>query len=335
MSQISVLGATSWGTTLAILLGRNGHEVTLVTRTASECRLLSEERVNRRFLPGYKFPANLKVESNLATALPLAKMVIVAVPSVSMRWNIARIRDYISTDTAIVSASKGMEVERGWRMTHVISSELSNLDSARIGAISGPNVAAEVAAGLPTSATLAFLEHDICRRVQRLINSDLFRVYASHDVTGVEMGGALKNIISIGAGVIDGLNYGENAKSAFITRGLHEMVRFCVALGALPETLYGLSGLGDLIATCNSKFTRNRRFGEALATGASVAEALQKVEQVVEGVPTCQSVARIARKVGINMPITFAISDTIEGKIAATESLKLLMTRPLRDEASL
>ncbi len=333
MSNITVVGSTSWGTTLALVFAKMNN-VTLLVRTPQEAKILDNSRENRRFIPGVPFPASLKVTAATDKALDGADIVIIAVPSAYMKSNIQRIQDDIPKNALVISASKGIHWETGKRMTQIITSN-TRINPNRVGALSGPNLAIEIAKGLPCSATVAMNDKDNAINAQSMLNSQSFRIYASNDVTGVELGGALKNIIAIGSGVIDGMGFGENTKAAFITRGLHEITRFAVIFGAIPQTLYGLSGMGDLIATCHSNLSRNRKFGLELAKGTDVTTSLKNVGQVVEGINTCKAVERISRKVGISMPITSVTYDFIEGKITIKEALKKLMSRELQQEALL
>ena len=314
------------------MFARQGLETTILARTESEVKLLMTDSRNKRLAPDAWFPPSLKVTSSAEEALNNASVVIFAVPSAVMRENASKIAGFISSETHTISASKGLEAHTGRRMTQVIKDELPHLPMVNIGALSGPNLAVELAKKSPASATLAFPDQSIAESVQADLNSTDFRIYSSDDVTGVELGGTLKNIIAIGAGIIDGLALGENAKAAFITRGLHEMGRFASTLGAKADTLYGLSGMGDVIATCHSPLSRNYRAGLGLAQEGDLDKILVDINRTVEGINTCIEVAKLGHKVGINMPITFLTHEVIEGRISPQEAITSLMRREPRFE---
>ncbi len=325
MARIGVLGTTSWGTTLAIVCARQGHEVSLLARNKAEAEALEIARCNQRVLPETVFPKSLTVSPSPIEALSEARIIIIAVPTSTMRGNVRRVKDAIPSDAVIVSGSKGIEISTGLRMTQVIASELPHVEKDRIGALSGPNLAVEISKGSPASTSLAFNDIEQAEEVQQALNSEDFRIYTNEDVTGVEIGGALKNIMAIGSGIIDGLGLGENANAAFITRGLHEITRFGVALGARLETFYGLAGMGDIIATCHSNFSRNRRVGLGLARGMTLKEVLRSIGQTAEGIPTSQGVSNIAKKTGIYMPITFITNEVLKGNLSPAQATQRLM----------
>jgi glycerol-3-phosphate dehydrogenase (NAD(P)+) len=233
----------------------------------------------------------------------------------------------------VLCATKGIEIESGKRMCQLIGEETPAVPDTHIGALSGPNLAPEVAAGKVTSATVAFADEEQARAAQMTLNSEVFRVYRSDDVTGVELGGALKNIIAIGAGIIDGLSLGDNAKAAFLTRGLHEITRLGVALGARADTFYGLSGLGDLVATCSSALSRNHRLGEALAEGLTLDAALARLGQVAEGVPTTVAAVRVAQQHGVEMPIAEMTRRVLFEGLPPRDAMAALMRRTPQPEA--
>ena len=296
-----VVGTTAWGTTLAVLLARNGLEVALWARNEEEATRLRADGENRRRRPGLRFPPSLSVASDPALFLG-AQMVVVAVASHTVRQNLSRVGPFISPDAVVVSAIKGLEVETGLRMSEVIADAVPALAN-RISVLSGPNLSAEVAAGLPAAAVVASADLSLAARVQRAFMSAAFRVYTSTDVVGVELAGALKNIFAIGAGLADGLGFGDNAKAALLTRGLAEMTRLGLALGAQPLTFAGLAGMGDLIATCYSDLSRNHRLGRELAAGRSLEEVLRGMDEVAEGVNATQAACALARRLGVEMPI--------------------------------
>lgn len=331
MVRIGIVGTTGWATMLGIISARAGNETYLWARSAAEAAELQNRRENRRLLPGAQFPEYLTVTADLSSALSESEIVIVSVPSVTMRQNLLTVRTSISSEAVVLCATKGIEISSGKRMTQLIVEDLG-ADLKRVGVISGPNLAAEIATGQAASATVAFPEEAVAQRVQEALNTQLFRLYTSTDVIGVELGGALKNIIAIGAGFIDGVGMGANVKAAFVTRGLHEITRLGVSLGAKPETFSGLSGMGDLIATCYSQLSRNNRLGLSLASGASLEEALEKLGGIAEGVPTSQAAVRLAEKCGVEMPIALATNDVLEGRLRPEDAAAVLLARKPQPE---
>ena len=303
---VGVLGTTSWGTTLAIIMARRGHRVTLWARTPEEARLLQRDRENKRLLPGFPFPPSLQVSSSEDDAFGHARLVISAVPSKSARANVRRVRDALPRDALVVSATKGLEVSTGLRISQVVREELPESLHSRICVLSGPNLSTEIARGQPASTVVASADTKAALEAQEALMTPLFRVYTSADVIGVELAGALKNIIALGAGIGDGLGYGNNSKAAFITRGLAEITRLGVAAGASPLTFAGLAGMGDLIATAASPLSRNRHVGEELAKGRPLNEILASMPNVAEGVDTTAAAVKLAQKLGVEMPITQA-----------------------------
>ena len=304
LSRVGIVGTTGWGTTLGVLLARAGHDVRLWARTAEEARRLNAERENSRLMPGARFPRGLLATASPDEALSGADLVLIAVPSMTMRENVRLIAGYVPSDALVVSATKGVEIETGRRMSELIAEETPALAPASIGALSGPNLAREIAAGKPSSATVAFTSPEAAERAQSALSSATFRVYRSGDLVGVELGGALKNIIAIGAGIIDGLELGDNAKAAFVTRGLHEITRLGLALGARRETFAGMTGMGDMIATAFSRLSRNRHVGEELAKGRKLDEVLAEMDMTAEGVPTTRAAVALAERCSVEMPIT-------------------------------
>ena len=261
MARISIIGTTSWGITLAVLLARNNYTVKLWARSEEEAQRLRSRGSSSPALEDIDFPASLGVTSSLKEAMLLSSAVILAVPSQTMRQNVRLIKDHLKSFRLIVSAAKGLEMGSNKRMSQVIADEIDPVYHRNICVLSGPNLAREIARGMPAAAVIAAASDEVARRAQRLLTAPNFTLYTNHDVVGVELGGTLKNVIALGAGMIDGLGYGDNAKAAFITRGLTEMAAFSLALGANPLTLSGLAGLGDLIATCASKLSRNHYVG--------------------------------------------------------------------------
>ena len=332
MAKIGVAGTTGWGVTLAIVCERNHHRVTLWARTGSEAEQLAAGR-SPRPRPGVQMPPGITVTPSAEEAFHDSDLALIVVPSTTMRANVAAIAQFLPAGAILVSGAKGIEIESGKRMSALISEEAPGVDPARIGALSGPNLALEIAHGQVSSATLAFNSPKVAAEAQAILNSERFRVYSSQDVAGVEIGGALKNVIAIGAGIIDSMGVGDNAKAAFVTRGLHEAARFGVAMGARQETFAGLSGMGDLIATCYSGLSRNRGLGEQLAAGKSPGDLIAGRTQTAEGAPTTRAAMRIARRLGIEMPITEMTHRILFEGLPPQQALVELMRRAPQPEA--
>jgi glycerol-3-phosphate dehydrogenase (NAD(P)+) len=332
VTHIGIVGTGAWATTLGILLARIGHKTVLWSRTESRATELTSARVNERAVPGVEFPDLMTVSPSLDESISSAELVIVVVPSVTVRDNLNQIGSAISAESNIVCATKGIEISSGKRMSQVIAEELPAFNPDKIGVLSGPNLAPEVAAGNPATATIAFPNDQIGETVQEQLSSEVFRVYRSEDVIGVELGGALKNIIAIGAAFIDGAGLGANAKAAYVTRGLHEITRLGVAMGAKPETFAGLSGMGDLLTTCYSPLSRNYRLGIGLASGRDLDTVLTELGQTAEGVPTTQAAVRIAKDLDIEMPITNATHAVLFEGASPTDAIRDLMGRTLQPE---
>ena len=303
---VGVIGTTSWGTTLAILMAHRGHRVALWARTEQEAEQLQRDRENRRLLPGFPFPPSLRVTVSLDDAFGDARMVVLAVPSKSARANVQRVKHALPDNGIVVSATKGLEEKTGLRISQVLQQELPRPLRSRICVLSGPNLSAEVARGLPSSTVVASEDIQLAMTIQEALMTPTFRVYTSSDMIGVELAGALKNIIALGAGIGDGLGFGNNSKAAFITRGLAEITRLGVAAGANPLTFAGLAGMGDLIATAASPLSRNRYVGEQLAKGRPLKEVLASMQNVAEGVDTTAAAVKMGREMGVEMPITQA-----------------------------
>jgi glycerol-3-phosphate dehydrogenase (NAD(P)+) len=325
MTRISVIGSTSWGTTLAVLLARNGAGVTLWARTPEEATALQTKRESPR-RPGLTFPASLNASADV-TAVSEAELVVFGVTSSSLRANLDRVASHIAPGATVLSAVKGVEAETGLRMSEIIAS--SGIDEGRLVALSGHNFAGEIASGLPAATVVAGQD---AAKVQALLNGPAFRVYTSDDVAGVELGGALKNVVAIACGISDGLGYGENAKAALITRALAEITRLGVAAGARPLTFLGLAGMGDLILSCESDISRNRRLGLALAKGASVEAATSSIDGVVEGAVTARAVPVLARKYGVELPICAALYAVLYEGLSPETAVRDLMARASRPE---
>jgi glycerol-3-phosphate dehydrogenase (NAD(P)+) len=332
LEKVTVIGATTWGTTLGIIIARKGIPVTILARSREEAGVLEAERQNSRFLAGVEFPEALGVSHCPEVAMGGAGMVVLAVPSNSFRDNVRRVRSVIRAGPIFLSASKGLEVDTGKRMSQVLEDELPPECRSRTCVLSGPNLAMEIAEGRLASSVVASREAGVAAEAQEVLMSASFRVYTNEDIIGVELGGALKNIIAMGAGICDGLSSGENGKAAFITRGLAEITRLGVAAGASPITFAGLAGLGDLMATCASRLSRNHFVGEQLAAGRPLKEILASMKNVAEGVPTTVAALRMAEELGVEMPIAQATYQVLFEGVAPKQAVAALMGRPPRSE---
>ena len=331
-NSTTVLGATTWGATLAILTARSGAPVRLLCRTADEAETLRGAGQHARRLPGTLFPSTLSVEHDPASGLSQTGLVIVAVPSDRFRQNIRRIAKHVPADAVVLSVTKGLELPAGLRMSQVLAEELTNHPPERFAVLSGPNLAGEVIAGKPALTVVAAADEPARRLVQDTLMSPAFRVYTSDDVVGVELGGSLKNIIALAAGMADGLGAGDNAKAALVTRGLSEIGRLGIAAGAQLMTFAGLAGLGDVMATCSSPLSRNRRVGEELAKGRTLDEILASMDAVAEGVNTTVAALEMAERLNVDMPITRLMSRVLFEGLPAAECIPALMERPPRPE---
>lgn len=332
--QVAVLGAGSWGTALALLLADNGHLVSLWARDRELVSALLKERENRRYLPGFPLPDTITPTDAMQDALAQADVVLFAVPSGGLRDVATEAVPYLQPDTLLLSGTKGLEEETGLRMSAVLT-EVAPQAREHIVVLSGPNLAVEVARKIPTASVAASENAEAARQVQRLFTGQAiptFRVYTSSDVIGVELGGAVKNVIAIGAGVCDGMGFGDNSKAAFMTRGLTEAIRLGVAQGANAQTFLGLSGVGDLIATASSRLSRNYRVGFALGQGRTLPDILTELGQVAEGVPTTRVLCELAGKCGVEMPLCNAIDAVLFSGRSAPDVIRDLMLRPLKEE---
>lgn len=332
MAAISVVGTGAWGTSLAIITARRGHAVRLLARTDEEARTLSDDGEQSRFLPGAPFPDTLRVTSSARDALGAADLVIIATPSRSFRQNVSGVSGDISEHAIVVSATKGIEIASGKRMSQVLEDELPKALRPGVCVLSGPNLAREVIEERPASTVIASRNPDAARTAQEIVNSPRFRVYTNDDVVGVEFGGALKNIIALGAGVCEGMGLGDNAKAGFITRGLAEIARLSVAAGANPLTLSGLAGMGDLIATCASPLSRNHQLGVQLSKGRTLEQIRASMTSVAEGVDTTAATVPLAARMGVEMPIAQATHRVLFEGANVTEVIADLLERAPRPE---
>lgn len=344
MAGIAVLGTGAWGTALARLAAleriRSAQErpgglddvsgVTLWEHRPGRAVEMQWERVNRTYLPGFPLPANLRVTSDLADAVRGHDVVLLVTPSQQVRENARLLAPLLEPGTIVVSGSKGLEIGTHLRLTQVMEQELPA--GTPIAALSGPNLAVEIARGLPAAAVVASTNAAAAETVRAALNTPRFRLYTSDDVVGVELGGALKNIIAMGVGASDGLQYGDNAKASFMTRALAEIARLSIAAGANPLTLAGLAGLGDLIATCSSPLSRNRTLGEEIAKGRPLEEVLAQRKSVVEGITTTRAALELAEALGVELPITAAIGKVLfEGAPIREVVSSLLGREPKRE----
>ncbi len=330
--KISVLGAGGWGTTLAILLHNNGHEVTLWEYKRSYAKALNRSRENKLLLPGIKIPKEINITHSLSESCENKHMIVLAVPSQFIRSVLKEMKRYDFSDTIFVSVAKGIEKDTLLTVSQIIKDELKNLSVANIGVLSGPSHAEEVAKKIPTAVVAASRDPFTAKQIQLAFITSYFRVYSTTDILGVEYGGALKNVIAIGAGIIDGAKFGDNTKAAIMTRGIAEISRLGIALGAKPETFSGLSGMGDLIVTCMSKHSRNRFVGEQLGKGKKLKDILKKMQMVAEGVETCRSVHQLSLKHKIETPIAKAVYTILFEEKDPTKATYELMTRDMKAE---
>ena len=327
--RVAVLGVTAWGLTLAQLLAHAGGDVRLLARSQVEADRVRVRRTDPRRIAEVRLPHSVTMTPDPGAALDDATLFVVAVPAQTFRANLQRVAGTVPPGCIVLSATKGIELESRLRMTEVLAQELPA--GRPLCALSGPNLAGEIARGLP-AATVVAGPAEAAQRVQRALTSALFRVYVHDDVTGVELGGALKNIIGLAAGVCDGLGYGDNAKAGVITRGLAEITRLGVALGANPLTFAGLSGLGDVVATCASQLSRNRYVGQEIGRGRPLSEVLAGLDHVAEGVTTTAAACALARRLGVEMPIAQGVDRLLRGEITPQEGVRLLMEREPRNE---
>jgi glycerol-3-phosphate dehydrogenase (NAD(P)+) len=329
-APIAVLGAGSWGTALAIQVARSGRATRLWGRDGAQLRAMSADRRNARYLPAASFPESLTVSADLPAVLHGALDVLVVVPSHAFRSLLQEIAPRLDQATRVAWATKGFELDSG-KLPHQVAREV--LGSERpMAVLSGPTFAREVGAGLPTAMTIASPDATFAHSLAHGLSSNNFRAYTSSDIVGVEVGGAVKNVLAVGAGLSDGLGFGANTRIALITRGLVEMTRLGVTLGAKRETFMGLAGLGDLVLTCTDDQSRNRRFGLLLASGKTPEQALAEIGQAVEGYPAAKAVRTVAERAQVDMPICAGLYSVLYEKRPAKDVVKELMTRPIKAE---
>jgi glycerol-3-phosphate dehydrogenase (NAD(P)+) len=334
MTKIAILGAGSWGTALAIVLSRSRkpHEISLWVHNAGLAESICRDRENNTYLPGSKLPESVQVYLQLEAALSGAQVILGAMPSGHARAVYASALPFVAVNASFVSASKGLEPSTHLRMSEVIAQVASPKFAARIAVISGPSFAVEVARGEPTAVVLASRDGALAAELQEEFSGPAFRLYTNDDVLGVELAGAMKNVMAIAAGACQGLGLGSNALAALITRGLAEMARLAMALGARPETLSGLAGLGDLVLTCTGSLSRNRFVGIELGKGRTLREILANMRMVAEGVNTAVPLLALAREHQIEMPITEQVDAILHAGKSPREAIREIMERPLKRE---
>ena len=339
MKQVGVLGAGSWGTTLAVLLANKGIKTILWARNQEFAKQIREIRENTLYLPGFELPAALEITSDIAKAVTDKEVILFAVPSHGLREVAKQVLIILndlskspSLPYALVSASKGIENRTLLTMTEIIKEVLPSRLSGRLAALSGPSFAQEVASSIPTAVTIAASEHKLCTGLQDLFTTETFRVYTSLDLMGVQLGGALKNVMAIASGISDGMGFGTNTRAALITRGLAEMSRLGMRLGANPLTFAGLAGLGDLVLTCTGDLSRNRQVGLKLGQGQSIEIILKAMSMVAEGVKTTSSAHAMAEKYKVDMPITNQVYKVLYEGLDPKDAVNELLTRPPRQE---
>ena len=332
--KISVLGAGGWGTTLAVLLHFNGHKVTLWEYKRSYAKELLKKRENIQYLPGIKIPQEILITHDLDEASDDKNMIVLAVPSQFLRSVVDKIKYSDIKNSILVSVSKGIENKSLLTMSLMLKDVHPLLDDSQIGVLSGPSHAEEVSKRIPTAVVAASRDHEAATSIQAAFMTSYFRVYSSTDLIGVELGGAFKNVIAIGAGIIDGAGFGDNTKAAIMTRGVAEISRLGLALGAQPETFAGLSGMGDLIVTCMSRHSRNRYVGEQIGKGKTLKQVLKSMDMVAEGVETSRSASQLAKKYKVETPITNEVYKILFEDKDPIKATTDLMTRDMKTEGN-
>jgi glycerol-3-phosphate dehydrogenase (NAD(P)+) len=328
--KIGVVGAGSWGTAISHLLAKKGEEVRLWARRSEIAQHINEVRHNPIYLTEKELARGLLASNSIREVIEEADLVILAVPSHALRDVVRQIKPFFKSSAPVLSLTKGIEEGSGLRMSQVIKEELG--EAALVAVLSGPNHAEEVIEEIPSATVVAGYDEALLENLQKVLITDYFRVYTNSDLIGVEVGGATKNIVALASGISDGLGYGDNTKASLMTRGLAEMVRLGVALGADPLTFLGLSGVGDLIATCTSLHSRNRQVGEQIGRGKSLEEVLNSMTMVAEGVRTTRAVYNLARRLGVDMPITDEVYQVLYGGKEPRETVMELMLRAPKSE---
>jgi len=329
IKNIAIIGDGGWGTTLAVHLHKKGYSVKLWGPFVQYVRFLDRYRINKKFLPGIKIPQGISILSKLDLALKDANLIVLAIPSKYALKIIQQLKKFRFSDRILLSVIKGIEESKLKTISQIAGQEFGDVPFA---VLSGPTIAMEVAQGIPSTAVIASRNAKIARELQTVFHSKTFRIYKNTDVLGVEIGGCIKNIIAIACGVCDGLGFGSNTKAAILTRGLTEMTRLGIAMGAKRQTFYGLSGLGDLATTCMSPRSRNRSVGEQLGKGKTIDQITNSMDMVAEGVTTVKAILKLSQKHGVSMPITREVYNIIYRKKNPLSAVKDLMTRKLKSE---
>lgn len=329
MANVGVIGAGSWGTALSVLLHDNGHQVTIWSIDAQEVKMLDEEREHKKKLPGVKLAEDMKITGNLEETVKGKDFLVLAVPSVFTRSTAQKMAPFVGKDQIIVDVAKGIEESTLMTLSQQIRQEIPQADVA---VLSGPSHAEEVGRRLPTTCVIGSKKRQTAEYLQEMFTSKVFRVYTSPDVLGMELGGSLKNVIALAAGIADGLGYGDNTKAALITRGIAEIARLGVKMGGKIQTFSGLTGIGDLIVTCASVHSRNRKAGYLMGQGKSMQEAMDEVQMVVEGVYSAKAAARLAEKYEVSMPIVEQVNKVLFEGLSPATAVDELMLRETRSE---
>ena len=331
MSKVAVLGAGSWGTAFSMVLADGGNEVTMWGRREEVCAAINEQRENAEYLPGIELPPSVSATHDHEKALHDADVVVLAVPSQQLRENLTVFAPFIARDAVMVSLMKGVELGSLKRMSEVIA-EVTGAGPERIGVVSGPNLAKEIARREPAASVVGCADARVAKMLQERCHSPAFRPYTSVDVLGCELGGAYKNVVGLAVGMAVGLGFGDNTTASVITRGLAETARLATRLGANPLTLMGLAGLGDLVATCSSPLSRNRTFGVNLGKGMSAEEIYATTRQVAEGAKSCSSIRALAEGAGIDAPIATHVDEVVAGRLTATDMMDAFISRDTKPE---
>lgn len=328
MATVGIIGAGSWGTALALLLHNNGHSATIWSIIENEVAMLNEKRMHETKLPGISIPEEIIITTDLAAAIADKDVLVLAVPSPFTRSTANAMKGFVKKDQVIVNVAKGIEEETLMTLSDIIEEEIPQ---ANVAVLSGPSHAEEVGRGLPTTCVVGAKTKETAEYIQKIFMAPTFRVYISPDILGIELGGALKNVIALAAGIADGLGCGDNTKAALITRGIAEMKRLGMAMGAHSETLTGLSGMGDLIVTCASIHSRNRKAGYLIGTGKKMQEAMDEVQMIVEGVYSAKAAEKLAKKYHVEMPIVHEVNKVLFEDKDPAEAMQELMQRMKRE----
>ncbi len=328
--KTAVLGAGGWGTTLAILLNENGYDVTLWEYNPEYAKTIAEYRENFYYLPKVKIPENIEITNDLEFAVHKKNLIVIATPTQFIRKSLSPLNNFDFKDSLLVSVSKGIEIGTSFLVSEILSDIFRKIKTKNIFCLSGPSHAEEVSKKIPTAVVCAGHSHS--KVIQKIFSNDYFRVYTNNDLTGTEVGGALKNVIAIAAGVSDGAGYGDNTKAAIMTRGINEIMRLGLKLKARRETFFGLSGIGELIVTCSSAHSRNRSVGEQIGKGKKLSRILKEMKMVAEGVPTTKSAYELSRSLNIELPITHQVYNILFREKDPQNATKALMKRNLKEE---